>query len=90
MTTKEQIIDAFNQYNEDANSRWEDEKILKLYNYKETDDRTMLTVGVGKNDTTFHDLVVNDEGISIRQQTGPNPLIDDVIHYILNPIFFGN
>lgn len=37
MTTKEQIIDTFNQYNADANSRWE-----------------------------------------------------DVIHYILNPIFFGN
>lgn len=90
MTTKEQIISTFSQYNDDANSRWEDEKILELCNYKETGDTTELTVSIGKHDTTFHDLVVDSEGITIKQQSADNPLIEDVIHYILNPIFFGN
>ena len=90
MTTKEEIIDTFSQYNDDANSRWEDEKILELCNYKEDGDTTELTVSIGKDDTTFHDLVVDSEGIAIKQQSDNNPLIEDVIHYILNPIFFGN
>ena len=90
MTTREQIASTFGQYNEDANSRWENEKILKLCNYKEFGDTTELTVAIGKHDTTFHDLVVDAEGIAIKQQSADNPLIEDVIHYILNPIFFGN
>ena len=90
MTTEEQITSTFSQYNDDANSRWEDEKILELCNYKETGDTTELTVSIGKHDTTFHDLVVDTEGITIKQQSANNPLIEDVIHYILNPIFFGN
>ena len=90
MTTKEQIISTFSQYNDDANSRWEDEKIIELCNYKETGDTTELTVSIGIDNTTFHDLVVDTEGIAIKRQSANNPLIEDVIHYILNPIFFGN
>jgi len=88
MTTKEQIINDFNEYNEDADSRWEDEKILKLCNYREEDDVTYLTISIGKYDTTFHDIVVDSEGIAIKQQSAHNKLLDDVITYILNPIFY--
>jgi len=87
MTTKEQIIKAFNELNEDANSRWEDEKILELCNYKEDGDTTTLTVGIGKWDTTFHDLVIDNEGIEIKQQSEKNKLLDDVIE-IIKPYFF--
>lgn len=90
MTTKEQIIKAFNELNEDANSRWENEKILELCNYKEDGDTTTLTVGIGKWDTTFHDLVIDNEGIEIKQQSDNNPLVEDVINHILYPIFFEN
>lgn len=87
MTTKEQIIKAFNELNKDANSRWENEKILELCSYKEDGDTTMLTVGIGKWDTTFHDLVIDNEGIEIKQQSEKNKLLDDVIE-IIKPYFF--
>ena len=87
MTTKEQIIKAFNELNEDANSRWENERILELCNYKEDGDTTTLTVGIGKWDTTFHDLVIDNEGIEIKQQSAKNKLLDDVIE-IIKPYFF--
>ena len=87
MTTKEQIIKAFNELNEDANSRWENEKILELCSYKEDGDITTLTVGIGKWDTTFHDLVIDNEGIEIKQQSAKNKLLDDVIE-IIKPYFF--
>jgi len=89
MTTKEQIIKDFKEYNEDANRNWANEKILELCNYKKEGDVTKLTIGIGKWDTTYHDLVVDEEGIECKQQSAPNKLLDDVIHYILNPIFFG-
>ena len=87
MTTKEQIIKAFNELNEDANSRWEHEKILELCDYKEDGDTTTLTVGIGKWDTTFHDLVIDNDGIEIKQQSEKNKLLDDVIE-IIKPYFF--
>ena len=87
MTTKEQIIKAFNELNEDANSRWEHEKILELCDYKEDGDTTTLTVGIGEWDTTFHDLVIDNEGIEIKQQSAKNKLLDDVIE-IIKPYFF--
>jgi len=87
MTTKEQIINAFNELNEDANRRWENEKILELCNYKEDGDTTMLTIGIGKWDTTFHDLVIDSEGIEIKQESEKNKLLDDVIE-VIKPFFF--
>ncbi len=90
MKTKEQIDKAFNELNEDANKRWENEKILELCNYKEEEGTTKLTVGIGKFDTTFHDLVVDGDGIEIVRQSAKNRIIEDVITYVLNPIFFGN
>lgn len=89
MSIKEQIIKDFNELNEDANSRWENEKILELCDYKEDGDETRLTIGIGKWDTTFHDLVVDEEDIRIERQSNENPLLEDVITYTLNPIFFG-
>lgn len=89
MTTREQIIKDFNEYNEDANRNWDDEKILQLCNYKEEGDVTKLTISIGKWETTYHDLVVDEEGIEIEKQSADNKLLETVIHYILNPIFFG-
>ena len=88
MTTKEQIIKDFQEYNDDANKNWADEKILQLCNYSEEDGVTKLTISIGKWRTTYHDLVVDDEGIQVKQQSAHNRLLEDVIHYVLNPIFF--
>lgn len=88
MELREKIISDFNEYNEDANSRWEDEKILELCNYNEDGETTTLTISIGKWDKTFHDLVVNDEGIELKSESSPNSLLEDAVHYILNPIFF--
>lgn len=90
MTTKEEIIKTFNELNEDANSRWEDERILELYKYEEEGDVTKLTVGIGKWDTTYHDLVVDGDGIKVVRESETNGLLEDVIHYFLNPIFYGD
>ena len=89
MTTKEEIEKTFKELNDDANKRWENERILELCNYKEEGDIIKLTVGIGKFDTTYHDIVVDDEGIEVVRQSEKNKIIDDVIHYFLNPIFFG-
>lgn len=88
MTTKGQIIKAFNDLNEDAKSRWEDEKLLELCNFSENSDETKLTVGIGKFEQTFHDLVIDPEGITIKSQSAKNDIIEDVIEYVLKPIFF--
>lgn len=88
MTTKEKIIQEFQDYNDDANKNWADDKILQLCNYSEENCITKLTVSIGKWKTTYHDLVVDDEGIQVKQQSANNRLLEDVIHYVLNPIFF--
>lgn len=88
MELREKIISDFKEYNEDANSRWENEKILELCNYKEDGEVTTLTISIGKWDKTFHDLEVTEEGIELKSESQPNSLLEDVVHYILNPIFF--
>ena len=88
MELKERIIKEFNEYNEDANSRWEDEKILELCNYEEEGETTKLTISIGKWEKTFHDLIVEEEGIELKSESAPNSLLEDVVHYIINPIFF--
>lgn|GEM_PF-6286433 len=86
---KEEIIKAFLELNEDANKNWQNEKILSLCNYDDKNGEIKLTVSIGRNDTTYHDLLVEDDGIRIVQQSKENNLLDDVIHYVLNPIFYG-
>ena len=91
MTNKEQIIKDFSELNEDARSRWDYDKLLELLDYKEDGDKIKLTVGIGRRyDQTYHDLVIDDEGIRIKAETERNTILYDVINYVLKPIFFGN
>lgn len=92
MTNKEQIIKDFSELNEDAKSRWDYNKLLELCDYKEDGDKIRLTVGIGRRGfyQTYHNLVIDDEGIRIKAETARNTTLYDVINYVLKPIFFGN
>lgn len=87
---KEKILEAFAELNEEARAKWEDHKIIELLCYEEGDFSTTIEIAIGRWERTYHTLTADEGGIHIVGESSYNPITDEIIMYVLNPIFYGN
>ena len=88
---KEELKELFINLNAESQKSWEDEKYLELLECKEIDEEVHLSLSIGRWESqTFHDVVVDQEGWEVKQQSASSPILEDVMHYFIMPAIFGD
>jgi hypothetical protein len=89
---KEEIKEVFGKLNEEANTKWDDTKILELLKLDTGDEEIFISFSIGKWDmTTFHDVIISlpSGEWNITQQSKHNRLTDVIVGEFILPTIFG-
>lgn len=89
-TTEQKLREAIAQMNESAEEKWQNERIIGLDKFKETEEGYEMEISLGKFEPTYHDVVVTPEGWRIKRQSYRNRILNDVMQYVVVPELFGN
>lgn len=85
----EQIIrNKFAELNESASAKWEDNKELSLERYKNENGNIYITIGIGKWNTTYHDVQIDTQSLKyvVIRESKRNAILYDVILYVIMPL----
>lgn len=90
MDLKEKIKQAIAALNEDAESRWQDERIIEFISLDENpnEPRYLLNIKIGKYNPTFHEVELSPDGWRVKSESEENKYLDDFIAYVVLPIMF--
>ena len=72
--------------NEEAKKDWKDERIYTIESFiLNKKEEILITISIGRWDTTFHDIIINDEGWKIIKQSEKNHLLDIIVDNFIIP-----
>lgn len=83
----EKLNKAVAAYNASAEKEWANEKIVTVWQLEEEGEGWLLNLSIGKFSQSYHNVYITDEGWSVRAESEPNELLDDVMTYIVMPVF---
>lgn len=87
---KSKLEKAFAELNESAKENWQDDRLVELDKFEESDGHYSLTLAIGEPFArSFHDIEITEEGWRVTKESSHNDLLDDVMSYVVMPIING-